>query len=166
LQRRWRRWTILGAVVTVAAGLGAYAYLDLTSSRDLLDAIADADRLDPDRRFEDIEAARPKVPDGENSALLVAAAYAKIPKAFLASPPDGAPTILERLTEWPAEQQLDDAHLIELRAELAKRRSSATRPTTAPGHPPIFIGRRLSLRGTLEPPARAPFNALPAASPS
>jgi hypothetical protein len=119
-QRRWRRWTILGAVVTVAASLGAYAYLEVTSSRDLFDAIADADRLDPGWRFEDIEAARPKVPDGENSALLVAAAHATIPKAFLASPPDGVPTILERLMEWPSEQPLDEPHLIELRAELAK----------------------------------------------
>jgi hypothetical protein len=115
-RRRWR-WIILGALAALAAGLGVYTYLEFTSESELLAAIAEADRLDPGWRFEDIEAARPSIPDAENSALLVAAAYPKIPKTLLAPRPDGGPTIWE---ESPSELRLDDDRLSELRADLAK----------------------------------------------
>lgn len=129
-RRRWRRRIILGTAVAVAiaaALVGLYAYLGYAAERDLRAAIAEADRLDPGWRFEEMDAARPEVPDAENSALLVAAAYAKIPKAFLAAGPDGGPTILERLQERPPQERLDDAQLIEVRAVLAK--ADAALPT-------------------------------------
>ena len=90
------------------------------SDRDLHEAIAEADRLDKDWRFEEILNARANVPDGDNSAPIVAAAFAKIPKTFLTPRADEAPGILERLEESPPPQRLDDARLVELRAELAK----------------------------------------------
>jgi hypothetical protein len=122
-RRRRRRWLLLGtaaAVVIVAAMLGVYAYVEYAAEGELRDAIAEADRLDPGWRFADLEAARPDVVDAENSALLIAAASAKIPRTFLAARPDGGPTILERLQDRPPDQGLTDAELIEVRAELAK----------------------------------------------
>ncbi len=117
-RRRWRRRIIAGTVAVLAGAAalaGLYAYLAYAAEWELNEAIAEADRLDPGWRFDDIEAARPEVPDAENSALVVAAAYAKIPKTFLAPRPDGDPTIRERLDEGPPQQRLDDAPLAELR---------------------------------------------------
>jgi hypothetical protein len=48
-----------------------YSYDEFRSDRALQEAIAEADRLDPGWRLEEIEAKRAKVPDAENSALCV-----------------------------------------------------------------------------------------------
>jgi hypothetical protein len=118
-RRRWR-WAVVCAAIVAVAGAGICAYFVFMSDRDLHEAIAEADRLDQGWRFEEIQAARVAVPDDENSAPIVAAAYAQIPRTFLAPRADQAPGILERLEESLPSQRLDDARLLELRAELAK----------------------------------------------
>ncbi|HLJ96094.1 MAG TPA: ABC transporter permease subunit [Gemmataceae bacterium] len=51
--------------------LACYGYLDDAANRDLQEAIALADSLDPHWRLEEIEANRVKIPDDRNSARLV-----------------------------------------------------------------------------------------------
>jgi ABC-type transport system involved in multi-copper enzyme maturation permease subunit len=51
--------------------LGWYGLRSLVDGRNLQQAIADADRLDPGWRLEELEAKREVIPDEENSALLV-----------------------------------------------------------------------------------------------
>ena len=63
-------------------GRGTYYWLFDKSNRELREAVAEADRLDPGWRFEDLESARALVPDQENSALHVLAARALIPATF------------------------------------------------------------------------------------
>jgi ABC-type transport system involved in multi-copper enzyme maturation permease subunit len=62
---------VLFALLPVALLLGWYALLSLSAERRLQKAIAEADRLDPGWRLEELEAARRVVPDKENSALRV-----------------------------------------------------------------------------------------------
>jgi hypothetical protein len=120
---RWRRRIIfltVAAAGSIVAVVGLYVYLDYAAQRELLDAIAEADRLDPHWRFEALQDERVDVPDAENSALLIAAAYSKIPKNFLAIAPDGSPTIADQLADLSPDQRLDAAQLNNLRGELAK----------------------------------------------
>jgi hypothetical protein len=118
---RWPRriiFLIVSAGVGIAAVVGLYVYLDYAAQRELRDAIAEADQLDPGWRFEEMQEARADVPDAENSARLIAAAAGKIPMKFLAARPDGSPTIIEQLAELPPDRRLDAAQLNDLRAEL------------------------------------------------
>src|SRR6516162_10040143 len=71
--RWWRRLVYLGLFLGLAlVALGSwYSYDEFRSDRALQEAIAEADRLDPGWRLEEIEAKRAKVPDAENSALCV-----------------------------------------------------------------------------------------------
>src|SRR5436309_1302376 len=60
---------------------------------DLKWAVAETDALDPIWRFEDLDAARPQVPDADNSAVVIAAGNGLIdPKA----------TKLYELIDWDA----------------------------------------------------------------
>jgi hypothetical protein len=119
--RRGRVYRLIaGAAAALALAVGLYCWYQHTLDRDLLDAIAEADRLDPGWRFEDLEAARAAVPDAENGAVLVQAAATAIPPNWLAPPPGGAPGLDERLEDVPLPHRPDDALLDELRDELEK----------------------------------------------
>ncbi|MFO0810897.1 MAG: hypothetical protein U0746_19890 [Gemmataceae bacterium] len=78
--KRRRTWRVLlavmaAAVVTVVAV--ALVRRELAARR-LAAVIADLDRTDPNWRLDDLERARPAIPDGENSAVVIDAAFAKI----------------------------------------------------------------------------------------
>jgi hypothetical protein len=91
----------------------------LLNDRDLDQAIAEADRLDPGWRFEDLEAARPPLPDAENSALQVLAAAGQLPKPW---PPTtfGGPKLPEWTTSLAPPVRLEDKQTQTLRAELSR----------------------------------------------
>jgi hypothetical protein len=79
----WRR-PIAIATVLIAMALAGGTYYSLfdKSNRELREAIAEADRLDPGWRFEDLESARALVPPQENSASHILAARLLIPGTF------------------------------------------------------------------------------------
>jgi hypothetical protein len=119
-RRPWVRRLIVGTAVALGLGAVLYFILPYVLERDLREAIAEADRLDPGWRFEDMQAARAVVPANENGALLVEAAYAKMPPRWLALPAGGVPGLEERLAAVPLPQRPDEVSLDELRAELGK----------------------------------------------
>jgi hypothetical protein len=73
-RQRWRRWLVyIGTIIALPLiGFSGWYYInDLMTDRALQESIAEADRLDPDWRLEDIERKRAKIPDAENSAMCV-----------------------------------------------------------------------------------------------
>jgi hypothetical protein len=107
--------------ILLAAAVGVCAYIVHEQDRELREAIAEADRLDPGWRFEDMQAAREDVPDGEeNGAFWVASARAAMPARWLAPTAAGLPTVDMRLLDVPPPQRPGEADLKELREELAK----------------------------------------------
>ncbi len=114
------RWIIAAAAFLVAVPVGLYVYLQYAFERELREAIAEADRPDTGWRFEEMEAARPAVPDAENGAALVLAAHGLMPANWLAPPANGATPLYARLADMTPAQRPIDEDLNELRAELAK----------------------------------------------
>jgi hypothetical protein len=74
---------IVALLVVAALLLIVWGYFSLVAEFELREAIAEADRLDPGWRLEELEAKRAVVPDDKNSALLVLAAAAHFPKKSL-----------------------------------------------------------------------------------
>jgi len=69
--RARRRWLVGFAALLVGAPVAYLAYDGYTARRELAAFRAQLDATDPGWRLADIEAARPRVPDAENSALVV-----------------------------------------------------------------------------------------------
>ena len=85
----WRRRRRVVAICSVIGGLIAawlvYDFWTRRSTEQLYrDAVAEADRLDPNWREGTVAEARPEIPDDENSALLVSSSYEKIPGGWQA----------------------------------------------------------------------------------
>src|SRR5262249_19742660 len=72
LRRHWPWLVGAPALLAIACGLGTGAYLGRIVDRRLDEAIAAADREDPNWRLDDLLAHRDVVPDDENAALVVA----------------------------------------------------------------------------------------------
>src|SRR5689334_23103215 len=72
---RWRKRFLLGSLIVVALCLvclgAAFIYFILSSERELREALAEADQLDPGWRIPDLEQKRAVVPDSENSGLVL-----------------------------------------------------------------------------------------------
>ena len=84
LRTHWRGTVVLCALVVV---LGSFALTMLNNQsshadRRYREAAAEADRLDPSWRLDDILAGRERIPDNENSALQVREIAAKLPGAW------------------------------------------------------------------------------------
>jgi hypothetical protein len=107
-------------VVAVAFVAGLWGYLTLAWKWELQTAIAEADRLDPGWRFEDLEAAREPVSDAENSAPIVLAVAASTPAKWGNISLPGGMTLDDRLAGLPPTQPLDPADLAVLRPARAK----------------------------------------------
>jgi hypothetical protein len=113
----WRIVLVLFAVVLV--GAGGFGYLWYLNDRDLREAEAEADRLDPGWRLADLEAARAFVPDTENSAVEVRAASLLLTPWSLPSA-KGVADLDEEFRRLSPPVQLNKSQSGTLRTELGK----------------------------------------------
>jgi hypothetical protein len=97
-------------------------------NRDLQDAIADADLLDPGWRLMELEEARPEIPDEENSAVQVLAAWRLIPAGWWAK--GGNPTFVEKLEQLAPDASLvrDENQILSIELAKASAALKAMRP--------------------------------------
>src|SRR5689334_22782902 len=83
--RRWRRrllWLLLTPAFAAAGLWGYVAWHQYRAGVRLADALAEADRLDPGWRIDDIQAHRAVVPDDRNAAPRILALLAKLPANY------------------------------------------------------------------------------------
>jgi hypothetical protein len=76
----WFRQTTVGLAVVLAIGFAAFLFLLYWNDSQLREMEARLDNDDPGWRLDEIEAAREKIPDAENSALVVVAAKDLLPE--------------------------------------------------------------------------------------
>ncbi len=132
--RRSRLWPWLVSVPLLLLLIGitlTAVYMGSTGNRRLEEAARAADRDDPHWRVDDLMAHREKVPDAENSALVLAKAFVLLPENWPHRPPPGSgvPTTVSTATEnafeWLSTSdeniKLDDAVATALRSELKVR---------------------------------------------
>jgi hypothetical protein len=82
-RRRWWLWIgLIGVVLIGSVGLFAYWYRVLRPQWELQAAMAEADRLDPGWRLEELEAKREEIPDEENGAIVAQTAARGIPNSW------------------------------------------------------------------------------------
>jgi hypothetical protein len=114
--RKGRRWVVITALalLALAAVAGLYVYVSLAAEGELRDAIAEADRLEPQGwRLHELEAQREALDNDENSAVKVLAARALLPRQW------GQATAFRALfEELPPEARLNEQQITALRAEL------------------------------------------------
>ncbi len=126
-----RRWLLLGVPVAIALAVLAFFLLPDPSERELREAIAEADRLDPGWRWEELEARRKAIPDEENAALCVLAVD-RLMNSGLHWPPDpplppGAPVpdsvnnVPRTIYYLPPPVQLPDSIARDRRIAAARR---------------------------------------------
>ena len=139
-----RRTLVLGssAILLIVVWLGVLAYLHVRADRDLRDAVAETQRLDPNWTFDEIEAKRITLPDGLNSATRVREVKKLLPKQWPPEPSiDGTarpgappvpvpPAIDGRVTGLAPELALDHELACELRRELVVVQAALERART------------------------------------
>src|SRR5438093_10549944 len=92
-----RRFALAGLVGILFAGLlvGWHFYSNSLADRELQEAIALAERLDPGWRLEELEAKRAVIPHAENSAEQVLAIKSLMPESWppesMTKPPEPKP---------------------------------------------------------------------------
>lgn len=118
---RNRGWFVLTLILLVIALPACFVFFmqNLTRSR-ILEAEAEADRLDPGWRLEDLEAARAKIPDAENSALVVIETARRMPPKWInwALPAAEGNSLYDSLQERALNLQLLEKQREGLRAKL------------------------------------------------
>jgi hypothetical protein len=83
-RRRWGCAKIIGvgSVIVLAIGAGGIWIALYWADKDLRDAIAEADEVDPGWRYTELQARRAAIADGENSARRVLAAHKLLPSPW------------------------------------------------------------------------------------
>src|SRR5690348_2888724 len=122
-----RRLIFAGLLVAlIAAGLAAWRfYIHLISDKELRDAIAETDRLDPGWRLEELEANRAVLLPSENSAEQVLAISIAISKSW--SSPSFSTEPFQDLApdrDLPPQQELDPQRTEELRRSMQTAKES------------------------------------------
>jgi hypothetical protein len=123
-RRRWSRWLLLLVPVALVAAswLSMYVAGDVRMKK----AIAEADRLDPHWRLDDILAERAAIPDEENAALVAIAAQTKVPRVWPSwdMPPsvggDSEGELAAALRDLKPNQRLTSAERAEMRPEMER----------------------------------------------
>ncbi len=117
---RRRRYLVAILLAGIALVGGAYYWLLESSNRQIHEAEAEADRLDPGWKFADLLAARAVTPDKENSALHVLAARELLPHNWQkwTNPPPVGPGLVESLEDLSPEIKLSEKELQGLAGEL------------------------------------------------
>src|SRR5262245_12786676 len=108
-RRRWGRRILKTLLFLIVLSLAAYFVFSFLAKHELASAIAEADRLDPGWRLDDLEAAGRDIPDDENGALRVAAAHRLLAGTWPVWPPEQVsdPTTMQkRLAELAADEPL------------------------------------------------------------
>ncbi len=129
--RSWGKYRIVGGLILafLTVSLGGIIYGDRASLAELRQAIAEADRLDPNWRLEDLEAHRVVIPDEENSALQVLSASRLLPNNWETWPvPEAGDdenaaelvrrVVQESLDDLPSPVLLNEQQIQSLRAQL------------------------------------------------
>jgi hypothetical protein len=119
----WKTWRriLIAAGLGLAAAYGIYLYFFLVHSGSR-EAIAEADRLDPGWRLEELEQKREPIPDEENGALVVLAAARLWPVQAGSDEQDfwAEGGIEESIIGLPPEMQLSPEQRAALKKELTK----------------------------------------------
>ena len=142
---RRKRAVVIVVLIIIVLGITMVVWLE-RGERSLRDALAETDRLFPAWRLDDLEAARQRVPDQKNSALLVSSAAQLLPPSWRSAktgPSRGEQKQLELIASVSPERQLSPASLRSLSAaveqagpalaEAAVWQTSATAGSRSPG---------------------------------
>jgi hypothetical protein len=118
-----RRWLVVAALVLLPVSLltGIYFYIGHLADVELQDAQAEADRLDPGWRLDDLEARRPQYADDDNSAVQMVRVQSLIPKDWASKK-----EFNDLFTDLLRQHQLDAVQVKALRAELANAATAVT----------------------------------------
>jgi ABC-type transport system involved in multi-copper enzyme maturation permease subunit len=119
--RSWRLAGWMLFLLPLAAVLGWYGYSHYAAEKSLEEAIADADRLDPGWRLDELEAKRGVIPDEENSMNVVREVKNRLPGDWQYGEDL---KFFERFLELAPEKQLSERQIQDL-TELFKRSESA-----------------------------------------
>ncbi len=122
LSRAWRRKraVLIVGLIIIALGITKIVWLE-RRERSLRDALAETDRLFPAWRLDDLEAARQRVPDQKNSALLVSAAAQLLPPSWRSAgtgPSQGEQKQLDLISSVSPERQFSLESLRSLSAAV------------------------------------------------
>jgi hypothetical protein len=134
---RRRLFLFFGLAFVPVVFVSGYLYVRYSSERDLADAIAEADRLDPNWRLADLEAHRPEVPYSENAFLQAQNADRLLPRPWPSWRAYSVPGETEEalrarralhksLMELESPVRLNEAQTTALRQELQRVRAALT----------------------------------------
>lgn len=93
-------------LLPLAAVVAWYGYSHLSATKALEEAIANADRLDPGWRFQELENKRAVIPDQENSTGVIREVNTRLPHNWLSQ--EIYQSMYQNLQELPPEKQLSD----------------------------------------------------------
>jgi hypothetical protein len=123
---RRRKISFLALLVLLPAAVaGFYFYQRFSAEARLQKAIEEADRLDPDWRFADLEAHRKEVPDAENGILQALEARRLLPDGLFPWEPKGlADGSGPMALPWDPPVQPRDDQIQRIRSELQRARAA------------------------------------------
>lgn len=120
LRKRFRlRWALLAAGVVLMVGWAGFVwYSSHSAEREIEEAVAEADRLDPGWRFADLEAGRAVIPPKEDGAAVVLKSRSLLPTPW----PPKSPKVagLDEFFRRPSHDPVTAQQLQEFRDALTK----------------------------------------------
>jgi ABC-type transport system involved in multi-copper enzyme maturation permease subunit len=144
--RLWPRRLVYAFLLLLPTGMLAARYVQLhrAADRDLQEAEAEADRLDPGWRWEELEAARKTMPDDQNAGLLAVAVDKQVSVPWPNQEEEHK--LLEGVL--PPERLLNDEQIKCLRSQLAHMRDALVQARRLADFPEGRLPLRWSKDGT------------------